>query len=287
MQKSLANSLLAAALICTGCETSSHYHSAAYCQPNNCQPACNSCPAPACSSHVQCWDYIPTDDDAEDFGERWARRSLHQLQRCSHERLSSDFRDGFEQAYVDLAKGGNGVVPAVPPKKYWKARYRAPQGRIQAYQWVGGYEAGATTGRSEGITEFRAVPSSFDYEYCGGYVGCHSGCQTLTCESSAGSFAEQQLTPIPQPALEDEVPTEAAPPPAPAPTDTPPLAPVPAPAAEPDEPTEAGGSDAWNIRSLPPGPFSDFGHVDAGAIGLDDFAFPPFEGAGHTDFSQP
>lgn len=274
MQQSLAKSVLAAALICIGCETSPHYHQAA-----SCQPGCNACSTQSgCQPGlVQHWDFIPTDDDAEDFAEDAAHRRLHQLRRCSHERLTLDYREGFVQAYEDIAKGGNGVVPAVPPKRYWKSRYRSPQGRMDAYQWFAGYESGANMAFADGVAEYRAIPSSFDYEYACGYQICPAGCQSAPAYASP-----EQLTPIPEPFSQHQAPVEAAPPPAPAPADEPVTAPKPS--AEPKQPAGEDRSAHRQEQLRLPAPPAEFEEVDAGLIERHDAANLPFYGAGHTDF---
>lgn len=281
MQQSLAKSVLAAALVCIGCETSPHYHQAA-----SCQPGCNACSTQSgCQPGlVQHWDFIPTDDDAEDFAEDAAHRRLHQLRRCSHERLTLDYREGFIQAYEDIAKGGNGVVPAVPPKRYWKSRYRSPQGRMDAYQWFAGYESGANMAFADGVAEYRAIPSSFDYEYACGYQICPAGhhCGPLEGATPAHSSPEQ-LTPIPEPFSQQQAPVEAAPPPAPAAADDPEIPPMPS--DGPEQPVQDDRSAGGDPQRLLPAPPSEIrADVEPGVIEQSDEALPPFFGAGHTEF---
>lgn len=75
-----------------------------------------------------------------------AQSDLRQLDRgpCSN----CDYRQGFEQAYVDVALGSNGEVPALPPANYWKACARTPNGHQRVQQWFSGYAAGAERAKS-------------------------------------------------------------------------------------------------------------------------------------------
>lgn len=55
-----------------------------------------------------------------------------------------DFQAGFEQAYVDVAMGSDGVVPVVPPGPYWNSCRRTESGHAAGQEWLQGYEAGAS-----------------------------------------------------------------------------------------------------------------------------------------------
>lgn len=57
--------------------------------------------------------------------------------------VCNDFEDGFRQAFIDVAMGACGQVPAVAPKKYWKYCDRTTTGHTAAESWFGGYQSGA------------------------------------------------------------------------------------------------------------------------------------------------
>jgi len=89
-----------------------------------------------------------------------ARRTMRQIEDDSSIRMNRDFRYGFQQAYVDSAMGGNGVVPPVPPAKYWAAYYRAPVGRSRAHDWFRGYQHGLQYAYNDGIATSNTVISA-------------------------------------------------------------------------------------------------------------------------------
>ncbi|WP_437228723.1 hypothetical protein SH661x_001048 [Planctomicrobium sp. SH661] len=71
------------------------------------------------------------------------------LRKYDHDQcVSCDYRLGYEQAYVDVAMGSCGDVPALPPANYWKACDRTPQGHRKAQQWFSGYAAGAARAKA-------------------------------------------------------------------------------------------------------------------------------------------
>jgi hypothetical protein len=63
-------------------------------------------------------------------------------------RGSCHYREGFTQAFVDLAEGGDGTPPGVPPERYWWCLYRSSCGQRFAEEWFAGYDAGVGTARS-------------------------------------------------------------------------------------------------------------------------------------------
>ena len=77
----------------------------------------------------------------------------HSARKCARNALDamglksmpSDFRNGFIQAYEDIADGQSGATPPVPPSKYWTAYYRSAEGKQHAQNWFTGYRAGANS----------------------------------------------------------------------------------------------------------------------------------------------
>src|SRR5262245_2314634 len=56
---------------------------------------------------------------------------------------SVDFQQGFVEGYADVASGGDGCAPALPPKKYWGAAYSSPNGQEHTKAWFAGFREGA------------------------------------------------------------------------------------------------------------------------------------------------
>ena len=81
------------------------------------------------------------------------------VQQCGN-MPGMSFRCGFEQAYVDIAQGGNGVTPAIPPPRYWTAGYRTEYGHAQAQDWFQGYSEGAAMAQAEGFAAYNQIPVS-------------------------------------------------------------------------------------------------------------------------------
>jgi hypothetical protein len=72
-----------------------------------------------------------------------ARRQLKCMHQSAGFRPSRDWAYGYEQAFVDVARGASGATPAVPPRPYWADCYRTAEGHARAQEWFAGYTAGA------------------------------------------------------------------------------------------------------------------------------------------------
>lgn len=89
------------------------------------------------------------------------RAARHALRRCGD--TSCHFREGFEQAYIDIAQGSDGTPPGVPPERYWNTGYRNPQGHARAGEWFAGYRAGSESALSEGRAQVNYIPTSISH----------------------------------------------------------------------------------------------------------------------------
>lgn len=87
-----------------------------------------------------------------------ARKGIRQFCAQSDYRPTCHFSDGFEQAYIDIAQGGSGVTPAVPPERYWSAPYRTAEGHAAASDWFDGYATGAAIAGQNAA--YNVVPAS-------------------------------------------------------------------------------------------------------------------------------
>ena len=71
-----------------------------------------------------------------------------------------DFECGFRTGYCDVADGKNGCPPAVPPRKYWRAKYQGEIGVQQVEQWFEGYRHGVSVAQQDGIVNIRRIPTT-------------------------------------------------------------------------------------------------------------------------------
>lgn len=89
-----------------------------------------------------------------------ADKALDQLgERCD---VCRDFEHGFRKAYRDVALGGDGRTPAVPPKKFWQAAHRTEEGHDRARAWFHGYECGAEHAQNDGLQPYRRLATPDD-----------------------------------------------------------------------------------------------------------------------------
>jgi hypothetical protein len=83
-----------------------------------------------------------------DAARRAARHELKRMCESCGRSPSSHYAAGFQEAFVDVARGGNGAVPAIPPPRYWTYRNRSAEGDQRAQTWFDGYAAGAEHARA-------------------------------------------------------------------------------------------------------------------------------------------
>lgn len=70
------------------------------------------------------------------------------------------FERGFLEGYFDVAQGGDGCVPAFPPRRYWSVYYQSPQGQQMILAWFAGYAEGARVAEQDGVRNFTMIPTS-------------------------------------------------------------------------------------------------------------------------------
>ncbi len=88
------------------------------------------------------------------------RRANRSMRRTYAEAPSFDFQDGYRRAFVDVALGGDGQVPSVPPERYWSTCYRTAVGHQLAQDWFAGYVCGAGRALSLYRYQFNEVATS-------------------------------------------------------------------------------------------------------------------------------
>ncbi len=183
---------------------------------------CNDCPQLAqpkrkLKSEADWWD----EKNVVKAAEKSAGRAMNYLEKCTKKKFNGDYEDGFEQAFIDIALGGNGAVPPVPPEKYWAAYYRTDKGRQRACDWFEGYKTGSNMACNSGLHEMARIPTSLlcnaDYSgclprapsACSEYNAQCNSCLTGTCQTacaksrcatggcSTGQYGQQFATTLP------------------------------------------------------------------------------------------
>lgn len=121
---------------------------------------CTSPESAACWSSV-CWPncYVGCIDDCK------VKLRAKCLAAEAYERLncgnpSCHFKQGFCQAYVDIAQGSDGLIPAAPPQRYWGMMFRNEPGHAWAQEWFYGYSVGVDSAIAEGLANYNWVSLS-------------------------------------------------------------------------------------------------------------------------------
>jgi hypothetical protein len=55
---------------------------------------------------------------------------------------SRDFADGFKSGVLDYLEAANPAPPPLPPRCYWRSRYRTPEGHQAVTDWYTGHQEG-------------------------------------------------------------------------------------------------------------------------------------------------
>ncbi len=92
----------------------------------------------------------------------WAKAAWRDVLACSQlVYFSDDFVSGFESGYIAQLKSNMRIgPPPIPPRKYWKDRYRTGHGRQAVSDWFDGFRLGAEVARQKGLHGGEQVPSS-------------------------------------------------------------------------------------------------------------------------------
>jgi hypothetical protein len=93
---------------------------------------------------------------------RWADQAwAEEMGSCPEMPSATEYRLGFRDGFVDYVwAGGNGEPPPVPPRQFWNAMLRSPDGKQGADLWFAGYRHGARVARFGGYRELGTIRSS-------------------------------------------------------------------------------------------------------------------------------
>ena len=112
-------------------------------------------------------DYLDYSDGANDFvlGWRnsvWANQAWHERRHLYVDQPQfGAFGAGFRAGYADVAGGGNGCPPPLPPRKYWSWQYQTPEGQAKVTAWFSGYPHGARAAEEEQAGQFQNIQVSY------------------------------------------------------------------------------------------------------------------------------
>lgn len=90
----------------------------------------------------------------------WARQAWYDVGVTSAACTSTTYEWGFREGFADFVfAGGTGEPPAMPPREFWNAGWRA-DGAVAADEWFAGYRHGASVAREGGFRERAVVRSA-------------------------------------------------------------------------------------------------------------------------------
>jgi hypothetical protein len=112
---------------------------------------------------------------------------------------------GFRAGYRNVAEGGDGCPPTLPPSCYWSVCYQNPAGQAKVQEWFRGWVFGANAARIDGVADYNQIMTS---ERLFGRCGPQSapGDVHYTDHGSGWSSDGNHTTPTPTPASPIEHP---------------------------------------------------------------------------------
>ncbi|HVJ83242.1 MAG TPA: hypothetical protein VNC50_19405, partial [Planctomycetia bacterium] len=85
------------------------------------------------------------------------------------------FREGFIAGYSDIASGGDGCPPALPPKCYWSVAFQNPSGQERVKAWFDGWREGVAAAKRDGVASYGTVYVPEEYRNRGPDPNCPGG----------------------------------------------------------------------------------------------------------------
>lgn len=132
----------------------------------------------------------------------WSEYSHHCDEEVPHR---SHFKLGFLDGFSDVATGGNGCLPSIPPQKYWKYCYETAEGRLKINAYFQGFSTGVQMALETGHARSPRLPTS-QSTYAN--LNCPT-CPTASFETLTGMSPEGPQ-PIPEDLLIPSVPPSEA-----------------------------------------------------------------------------
>jgi hypothetical protein len=113
---------------------------------------------PGCLSQIQdagissknhCWAH---------FAWKLQRPSIDKY--CAPRPLVENYGKGWRRGYYDVAMGGGGQVPLLPPNCYWGIGHMNPLGHEEIRAWFAGYQDGAMAAKQDGVGFWSRIMTS-------------------------------------------------------------------------------------------------------------------------------
>ena len=73
---------------------------------------------------------------------------------------SCHFAKGYTAGYQNVAGGGNGCQPILPPRNYWKVCYQSAKGQCKIQAWFDGFSHGGLAAAQDNASLYSRIPTS-------------------------------------------------------------------------------------------------------------------------------
>jgi hypothetical protein len=140
--------------------------------------------APGCSAFRGLQEYLEYNEECEetilnwrDYNWSWqAWRFRKRMYRGQPQFFA--FGEGFRAGYTNVASGGDGCPPALPPRKFWSYGFQSAEGQSKVAAWYAGFPEGVRAAREDGVGLYQdiQVAGSVNSMFSSGYQ--QGGCPT-------------------------------------------------------------------------------------------------------------
>lgn len=109
-----------------------------------------------------------------------------------------DYGKGFREGYRNVAGGGDGCPPTLPPQCYWSVCFQNPIGQAKVQEWFRGFVFGANAAKLDGVAEYSQIMTS---QRLFGRCGPQGSAGDVQYSDHISGFSTDgtQLTPTPTP----------------------------------------------------------------------------------------
>jgi hypothetical protein len=111
------------------------------------------------------------------------------------DRIDVHFGRGFKDGYFDVSTGASNTLPAVPPNRYWAARYQTAEGRCCVENYFAGWQCGANAANGDHRPHLNNIPAKVCQEASCPPMGSYMQYETqhpLAAEAKPPAQSEQR-----------------------------------------------------------------------------------------------
>lgn len=97
---------------------------------------------------------------ARDYSDSWHAWKYYRTACPDEYWYPHHYGKGFRAGYRNVASGGDGCPPTLPPSCYWSVCYQNAAGQQKVQEWFRGFVFGANAARVDGVADYNQILTS-------------------------------------------------------------------------------------------------------------------------------